>query len=332
MNLFYDDIIYSLQQNGGITTYWKNITENAEIMDTFCVSRNNCVTSNSGILLRQLLKLEKVALPKNFDGIFHSSYYRLPNVSCRTVVTVHDFIYEYFSSGMTRKLNTFHISRAIRKADAIICVSDATRLDLMKFIPGINEDKINIVHHGVDHSIFNRDLELNKRNIKDMALFVGARQGYKNFVTAVLAIANLKCARLGIIGPPLNSQERVILVKNKVNFVEYGRVSTPKLASLYRNAGCLIYPSLYEGFGIPILEAMATGLPVVISDNAASKEVASGHAFIGSGQDVNSYISAVDRAFNMSAELRDLAAAHAKKFTWTAAAAALANVYRSLEN
>ena len=141
MQLYYDDIIYSLQNNGGITTYWKNVTENPEITKTFFVNRNSNLPSTENLLLRQFRKFEKVALPEAFDGIFHSSYYRLPIRSCRTVVSVHDFIYERFSRGLTRKLNTFHISRAVKKADAIICVSGSTKADLIKFIPGINEDE-----------------------------------------------------------------------------------------------------------------------------------------------------------------------------------------------
>ena len=331
IKIFYDDVIFSLQKSGGISTYWKNMTTNSEITNAFTVIRDGGDTRYANLVARQWQKYKRVEVPEDFDGIFHSSYYRIPKRSVRTVVTVHDFIYQFFSSGLPKKLNMNHIIRAIKDASAVICVSSATKTDLINMMPGFDESKVHVIHHGVDHELFSAGSTCSTNSRNDMALFVGARQGYKNFSTAVLSLSNLSSVRLGIVGSALTQNEVKLLKDSRVSFVEYGHVSNQELADLYRTAGCLIYPSLYEGFGIPIIEAMSSGLPVVISDNAATTEAAGGFAHGGRGQEVDSYVAAISAAFNMAAVDRAAAADYAKKFTWTAAANATINVYRSLE-
>jgi glycosyltransferase involved in cell wall biosynthesis len=107
-----------------------------------------------------------------------------------------------------------------------------------------------------------------------------------------------------------------------------GFVSDDELSRLYRGAMCLVYPSLYEGFGLPVLEAMASGTPVVTSEDSAPAELSGGAAVLVDPLDVEAIAAGIEEAARRRDELRAAGLARAKSFTWKAAAHATVDVYR----
>jgi glycosyltransferase involved in cell wall biosynthesis len=177
-------------------------------------------------------------------------------------------------------------ARGIRKAAGIIAVSEATKRDLVRSL-AIPEERIAVVHEGIDHQHFRpvRERPIEFRYI----LFVGSEQPRKNLPTLLRALAllkregrlfrDLKLVKVGGAGenghPFRTSTERVIRelgLENDVLFT--GRVPEEELPAYYSAAECLVLPSLYEGFGLPPLEAMACGCPVIASDRGALPETA----------------------------------------------------------
>ena len=321
-SLFFDDVIFQLQKTGGISNYWRNVTESPLMKSQFGVARGGQGDFLHSKVKRQVVKCQPAQLPTNFDGIFHSSYYRLPDIKCRSVVTVHDFIYQKFGSGISRFLNQRLIARAIKSAEAIICISHATKNDLLHIYDGINENNVHVVHHGVDSEIFNQDSAQDvgiSGVASDYVLFVGARGGYKNFKVAANAVKVHGDLQLVIVGAPLSPDERWFLDKSRVSFSELGYVTDSQLAVLYRSAVCFLYPSLYEGFGMPILEAMACGTPVITSDHQAVREVGGSASLFGNGVQIDSYVEALAEAISNRSRLSEAGVLHAKRFTWEGA-------------
>ncbi len=281
MKIIFDNIVFSLQKAGGISVVWKYLLENVMTVsdiDYQCIeyegAENNLFRktikipeSKLKILSHKLLSLKRYFSPKigcNSSFIFHSSYYRYcKNTSAVNFTTVHDFTYEYYSKGIKKWLHCFQKHKAIKKSDYIICISETTKKDLFMFLPEIDRSKVHVVYNGVsDNYYLVKTVENSK--FGDYVIFVGAREGYKNFK---LAVETLKETRfnLVIVGKELSNAEKKMLISQlgSSRFFELGRISNDELNKIYNNAFCLLYPSLYEGFGIPVLEAQKAGCPVV---------------------------------------------------------------------
>lgn len=296
LNIVLDNIIFNLQKSGGISVVWR------ELLKRFCMNQNLNVNfleytnanftvpkqwlSSRVHVLRKcsiLLRVRRYLNPRvrmNEDFIFHSSYYRTSSSRFAiNITTVHDFTYEYFGCGLKRKIHCWQKHRAIRNSDYIICISENTKFDLLKFLPDINVERITVVYNGVSDDYFViKDKDINDFKLpfkrKTFVLFVGARSGYKNFELAVNALVN-SSLNLVVVGEPLTKQENALL-ENKLGKERYkyvGRVSNSELNFLYNNAYCLLYPSAYEGFGIPVLEAQKAGCPVIAYDCSSIPEI-----------------------------------------------------------
>jgi len=267
-----DGIIFSLQQSGGVSTYFNNLLnflgstqEDVSFLIENPLLQNLAVNNNIFIHSRRARLLERYRCCRQVkkSGVFHSSYYR---TSCYkdvpTVVTVHDFIYERYSLGLKKWVHSIQKNNAIRNADAIICVSESTKNDLLNYV-GINSNQsIHVIHNGVSDSFCYLNLQQPDR---PYILFVGQRAGYKNFRLVLDALIfihdiDLVCVGGGAIHPK-ELTGVATSVASRVNHLGY--VSDESLNYLYNKAICLVYPSLYEGFGIPVLEAMRSGCPVV---------------------------------------------------------------------
>jgi glycosyltransferase involved in cell wall biosynthesis len=212
----------------------------------------------------------------------------------KTVVTIHDLAFKQFPQTFPKKdlwqLN-FLTDQAVKSADKIIAVSQSTKDDILKFYPQIKEEKIKVIYHG-----FNADLYQYKFDIKlrdkllesydlisgQYVLYVGAIQPRKNLITLVRAFEifkkenknNIKLVLAG--GKAWNWQESIEAVKNspeKDDIVLTGKISFNDLAIIQQNAIAFVFPSLYEGFGIPVLEAFAAGTPVICAKNSSLYEV-----------------------------------------------------------
>lgn len=300
MKIFFDSIIYSLQNSGGISVVFsellKRLLNDPDVNLTLIEYRNsNIFRKELEISSRSLLKIPYPQIPiylrryinpyiSNEKGIFHSSYYRTTNSpNLVNVTTVHDFTYEYFRSGLPKFIHHIQKRDAIYKSKKIICVSDNTKKDLLKFYPNIKEHIIKVIYNGVDniyHQLLQKDETILKQLIPfssgEFIIFIGDRKSlYKNFYLTV-NVCKITHQPLVIIGGGILTAKEDQLLKEKLGeykFKHLGAINNIQLNLLYNHAFCLLYPSLYEGFGMPIIEAQRAGCLVVSSNYSSIPEV-----------------------------------------------------------
>lgn len=181
-------------------------------------------------------------------SIFHSSYFRiLPQKGVYNVTTVHDLTYHYYRKGLPKAVHLWEEERALRHSEAVICISENTKRDLMRFYPWLQEDRIHVVYNGVSEAF----APIPSAQKKGYLLFIGnSMVDYKRYDVAQ------EVARL--TGLELRTPTCV---------------SQAELNTLYNEALCLLYPSDYEGFGLPILEAQKAGCPVIAQRCSSVPEV-----------------------------------------------------------
>ncbi|HET6557961.1 MAG TPA: glycosyltransferase family 1 protein [Prolixibacteraceae bacterium] len=301
MNIIFDNIIFSLQQAGGISVVWfeliKRALKDPDLNAYFLEELNqNIFRKQLNIPDEYRLKNPYASYPLSIQrylnqnklahkGIFHSSYYRIAkNPNAINITTVHDFTYEYYVKGLPKLTHSFQKGLAIKNSKKIICVSQNTKTDLLKFYPGIKEDQIKIIYNGVDDTyqpIRNKDTASLKQMIpfssNEFVLYVGDRKStYKNFNLTVNACKISHNPLVMVGGGALTIQEKLLLDdKLGINHYQHLKgIHNEQLNLIYNHALCLTYPSLYEGFGIPILEAQKAGCPIISTNYSSIPEVA----------------------------------------------------------
>ena len=338
MQIIYDNIIFSLQKAGGISLYWSELIKRIihkekniifyefENTNIFRKRLNIKVVRESNLPLKIIRYLPFTKKLPPFS-IFHSSYYRVSiQKDIINITTVHDFTYEYFRTGLAKYIHSWQKDFAIKKSDGIICVSENTKKDLLKFYPMMDESKIKVIYPGVGEEFtklqnpreyLKGDLEILKD--KQYILYVGDRNGYKNFPICIEIIKELRDFSLVVVGGKEFSTDEIHKMKDIRDRVFYFRgVDGKKLNIIYNNAFCLIYPSSYEGFGLPILEAMKAGCPVVSVNKSSIPEVAGGVGLLVNNIDAEEFIEAIIKLKNTKFrnELIDKGLKHTKKFSW----------------
>ena len=239
----------------------------------------------------------------------------------RSVVTVHDLSFERNPELMPRKdrfVFRTTVPRSARRADRVVAVSERTRDDLVDLY-GIDEKKIRVIPHGVDPAFAPGD-----GAAEDFLLFVGAVQRRKDPRAALEAALDLGMP-LVVAGPEREPELAEELRELGADLRGY--VEKDELARLYRRAACLVVPSRYEGFGLPLLEALASGTPVVATPEPALVEVA-GDAVVYA--DAGDLPGAILRAIDQREKLRAAGLARAAEFSWAEAAQHTVDVYREL--
>ncbi len=261
--------------------------------------------------------LPRLAVRKRVD-VLHCPTFRAP-LSCPVplVVTVHDLAVlrhpETFNL-WTRRYSRLCVPRVARAARLVIAVSEFTQRELVELL-GVPEQKIHVIRNGVA-DVFAPEGPAEQG---DYVLAVGTLEPRKN-LERVQEAARLAGVELRIVG------QRGWGGVAATAWI--GRVSDEELAALYRGARCLVYPSLYEGFGLPVVEAMACGTPVVTSAGGALEETAGGAAVLVDPLDPESIAAGIEEAAARPEELRRLGLERARAFSWEDAARATAGVYR----
>jgi glycosyltransferase involved in cell wall biosynthesis len=269
--------------------------------------------------------------------VFHALNQRVDTRARRTVSTFHDLFVmtSEYSSPEFRARFTEQARSAAEKSDAIIAVSQFTAGEVERLL-GITKDRIRVIHHGV-RSVNGRIAAARDR--EELVLCVGAIQKRKNVARLVRAFERLpKSWRLALAGAPdgYGAAEELRAVEESPRRTDVdvlGYVSPEALASLYRRAAIFAFPSLDEGFGMPVLEAMSHGAPVVTSQSSALPEVAGDAAILVDPFDPEAIAEALLR-FAGNADLRDDFARrgieHARGFTWESAVEQTWRVYNEI--
>jgi len=330
-----DCIIFGLQKYGGISNYWARLIDSIlredryqldlilpkniifrEFNPTWLKSRH----VQKETLAAQLTRYLSCANTQTND-IFHTSYYRLPSRKPRRyVATAYDFIYERYRPGPAKWVHTIQKRRCLERADVISCISSFTRDDILQVFPKIDSRRLHVVPLGVDTGTFFPDAQPTDAGLQSTVLFVGHRGGYKRFDLAVDAMRPLpRQFILGIVGPPLGTEERARLdAVVPGRWTHFGTVSSSRLRELYSSVYALIFPSNCEGFGLPVLEAMSCGCPVVAANRASLPEVGGTAALYAKEQRSDCYSEALMQLENTSLRKQLIAegASRAAQFSW----------------
>jgi mannosyltransferase len=264
--------------------------------------------------------------------VFHSSYYRRPDGgNAPIVVTVHDFVYERYAKGLKRWVHTHQKHAAIRAAQAVICVSEATRQDLIEFVGEIPGQTVHVIHNGVSE-VF-RPLSLASAPAP-YVLYVGERRGYKNFMRVLAAMEFLPDLELHCVGGgDLRAEELAAAPATARHRIRHlGFVTDEALNEYYNRALCLVYPSSYEGFGIPVAEAMRAGCPVVSTRCKAVLEVGGDALTVAADADPRALADAVLCLTNVEYRNQVVSTGFeiSRRFSWDRTHEGTLEVYRSL--
>jgi len=225
---------------------------------------------------------------------------------------------------------------AIKNADRIIAVSQATKKDILKFYPQISQEKITVIHHGFDTKLFQGRVSqeesekvLATYNLKPKTylLYVGAIQPRKNLGVLIEAFEKIKSnnpeLKLVLAGAPAwqyeDTLEKISQSKFSKDIVVTGTIPFTDLPVLYQNAATFVFPSLYEGFGIPVLEAMASGTPVILANNSSLPEVAGDAALYFETENSDDLANCLERVLtdrDLSAAMIQKGKSRAAHFSW----------------
>jgi glycosyltransferase involved in cell wall biosynthesis len=367
MKVFYDHQIFEAQNIGGISRYFSELIKfNPESVLSLKYSDNiylqdkcfenyrilpkkniddflfNLKFRGKGRLLNYYNKIfennlsisVKYFKKKDFD-VFHPTYYNpyfIKYIKKPFVLTVYDMIHELFKEYFGSDKETIaNKKKLILASNNIIAISENTKNDLIKIFPEV-ENKITVVYLGFSFQQLKENMS--KENY---ILFTGARWGYKNFFIFIQAVAPLLIKynfNLICTGQPFNDEENILLnnlqITNRTSCIF---ASENQLSELYSKAAAFVFPSLYEGFGIPILEAFACNCPTILSNTSSMPEVGGDAAVYFdpySIDDMRKQIERVITSKTLQNEFVKKGKEQVKKFSWEKCAKETMEVYKKL--
>lgn len=347
--------VSSVVYGTGVSVYTKNLVKNLNKFDKqneyllFGGSLrqfNNLKSTFSPQIRSKYYRLPPLAanylfnyinIPVNlFTGkidLYHASDWTQPTASCPTVTTVHDLSPIKFPQYTPKKIVNTHkirLGRAKKMADKIIAVSNSTKDDLIQM--GFDKNKIVVIYEAADKLPEMGKLEenqiLSKFNLKSgqFLLNIGTNPR-KNNSNIAKAFENL--SKKGVVGKFAVTGTKPASPIHGIDYLGY--VSDSELAVLYKNAACLTYTSLYEGFGIPVLQAFDHNCPVVTSNNSSLPEVAGDAAILVNPNEPDDIASGIKKAIMNKNNLTKKGKLQAKKFSWQKCAKETLTIYNSLK-
>lgn len=323
--------MFSMQKFGGITRYFcdlithlpKNVeyelpisySENHYLREVGCFDLKQVPSISSFRIKRRIyyffnqLESKKKISTDEYD-LFHPTYYSpyfYKYLNKPFVLTVHDMTHEKFGEHFRKYDNTVRQKQfLVDRASHIIAVSQNTKNDLIELL-NVPEEKISVVYHGYEQRV-----SPTEQLYKNYILFVGDRKGYKNFDIFIKAIAPLlhqqKDLSVVCTGHSFSKEESTLFIKLSIDKqLHQINATDAQLASLYKYALVFVYPSLYEGFGIPILEAFYNNCPVCLSNTSCFPEIAGDAAMYFDPLNVDSIRIAINKIIedqNVNKKLR----------------------------
>lgn len=329
--IFYSDNLHLKEH--GLFGNWRNQIAHFKLIPKFI--RKKMIKKYK----RKNIRRTRKALSKQDFDVFVSTYYDpyfLDYIGDKPfVLTLHDMIHDLFPQYFTRDKHTVSRKKLLlEKATRVIAVSENTKKDILKFYPHIDASKIDVVYLSQSIDTTSKvKVDLPKKYI----LFVGNRTIYKNFNFFIEAVAPLLKAdpELFVVcagGNGFDKSEKELIQKLGIASQLIQRnFEDNELASYYSQAKCFAFPSEYEGFGIPVLEAMACGCPVVLANHSSFPEVAgdAGVYFeLHNADDLRGKIASLVSDETLRNEYVAKGLARAQKFSWHQTAMACLEVYR----
>ena len=242
--------------------------------------------------------------------IFHSSYFRIcQNPNVRNVTTVHDLTYHFYRKGLPKAVHLWEEKKALKHSEAVICISENTKRDLLHFYPWIPEERIHVIYNGVSDAFY----PMSNVEKKGYLLYVGNTSvEYKRYEVA---------------------QE--VAKRTGIELVTVCNVTSEQLNRYYNEALCLLYPSDYEGFGIPVIEAQKAGCPVVAQEYSSIPEIIGSKGLMvkhASGEQMAAAMSEIvlELKSRTVSEIIIEGIENAKRFSWEKTYEQVKNVYRQI--
>jgi glycosyltransferase involved in cell wall biosynthesis len=291
-----------------------------------------------------------LALKREGVTLFHAPHYVLPPlVRCRSVVTIHDCIHlmfpQYLPSRLALAYARTSISLAARRATRVMTVSESSKRDILRFVD-MEPDRIDVIYNAYDERFEIEPREEDVVRVREryqlhdeFVLYAGNVKPHKN-LERLIAAFNLVRARgldhlkLVLIGDEISKYaalRRAVHQHQLHKYVRFlGYMPHETLAVMYRLAGVFVFPSLYEGFGLPPLEAMASGTPVVTSNVSSLPEVAADAAILVDPYDPGAIADGIERVLGdetLRADLRRRGLARARQFSWEQSVRRVREIY-----
>jgi glycosyltransferase involved in cell wall biosynthesis len=354
----------------GIGTYIRNLLRHLARIDTeteyvlLCHETDLGVATQLAPNFRTVLEpspnysiREQIHVPwvlmRERPDVYHAPHYVLPPaVRCRSVVTIHDTIHLTFPQYLPNRA-AYAYARAsmwvaAHRSDRILTVSEASKRDILHFFK-VPEDKVVVVYNAIDERFSRDPLPEDVARVKErfqldqrFVLYVGNIKPHKNLVRLIeafhaLRVGELEDLKLLIIGdeiskfPALRRAVHQHKLHKHVRFLGY--LPDDTLAILYRLAAVFVFPSLYEGFGLPPLEAMVSGTPVVTSNISSLPEVVGDAALLVDPYDIESIVGGMRRVLTdstLAAEMRRKGLVRAREFSWERSVAKTRKVYQEI--
>lgn len=359
MKVAFDHQIFAQQRYGGISRYFYELatrlpadTEVSVIAPLYinsylaaasgrALTRGKHVRSGSKFALNAVDPVNRFTLPLAWRGmnpdIVHETYFAMKPVGRgrRRVVTMHDMIYELFAAEFPDAEQVTAAKRAaVNRADHVICISETTRRDLVRLYD-VDPTRTSVVHLGYSMTYDATGDERPRPEGRPTLLYVGNRRGYKNFGTLLQAYASSPVLRefelVAFGGHGVLREEQTEISRLGLNErVRFESGSDRELAARYSAASAFIYPSRYEGFGIPPLEAMSHGCPVVCSNAGSIPEVVGDAGLYfdpTSAEDLRTVLERVATTDQLRADLRARGYARLEEFSWDKCAAETLQIY-----